>query len=66
MARIGSLTVNVSGSKEKMVWVDLEMSGLDVDKERILQIAVCITDHELNNMVEVSNREWGWVKRASG
>lgn len=30
-----------------LVWMDLEMSGLDVERERILEIAVLITDPEL-------------------
>ncbi|MDW8247109.1 MAG: oligoribonuclease [Sandaracinaceae bacterium] len=30
-----------------LVWIDLEMSGLDPDRERILEIAVVVTDDEL-------------------
>lgn len=30
-----------------LVWMDLEMSGLDVERERILEIAVLITDPDL-------------------
>ena len=29
--------------KSKLVWIDMEMSGLDYEKERILEIAVIIT-----------------------
>jgi oligoribonuclease len=32
---------------DRLIWLDMEMSGLDVDKERILEIAVVITDAEL-------------------
>ncbi|EGD72924.1 oligoribonuclease [Salpingoeca rosetta] len=32
----------------RMVWVDLEMSGLDVSRERILEMAMIITDADLN------------------
>jgi uncharacterized protein YprB with RNaseH-like and TPR domain len=35
-------------SKDWMIWVDLEMTGLDVDKERIIEIACIITDENLN------------------
>ena len=31
-----------------MVWIDLEMTGLDVEKESIIEIATIITDGELN------------------
>jgi oligoribonuclease len=33
-----------------MVWVDMEMSGLDPDTNRILEIAVIVTDPELNTL----------------
>ena len=35
-----------------LVWIDLEMSGLDPDKEMILEIATIITDSELNVLEE--------------
>ena len=31
-----------------MVWIDLEMTGLDPDRDRIIEIATIITDSELN------------------
>jgi len=31
-----------------LVWVDMEMTGLDPDKERIIEVAVVVTDPELN------------------
>lgn len=33
--------------KDKLVWVDLEMTGLDPDKDVIVEIAVLITDSDL-------------------
>jgi oligoribonuclease len=33
---------------EHLIWVDMEMSGLDPEKERILEIAVIVTDAYLN------------------
>lgn len=33
---------------EIMFWLDMEMSGLDVNKERILETAVIVTDLQLN------------------
>lgn len=35
-----------------LVWIDLEMSGLDVDRERILEIATLVTDGELDVLAE--------------
>ncbi|XP_068600844.1 small fragment nuclease [Brachionichthys hirsutus] len=36
----------------RMVWVDLEMTGLDVDTDRIIEMACVITDPELNVLAE--------------
>lgn len=33
---------------KRIVWVDLEMTGLDVDKDHILEIACLVTDADLN------------------
>ena len=38
-----------------IVWMDMEMSGLDPDKERILEVAVLVTDAELNVVAEGPN-----------
>lgn len=35
-----------------LIWVDLEMSGLDVEKERILEFATIVTDGDLNIVAE--------------
>jgi oligoribonuclease len=35
-----------------IVWMDLEMSGLDPERERILELAVLITDSELELVAE--------------
>ena len=37
---------------DRLVWVDLEMSGLDAERERILEIATIVTDGELNVVAE--------------
>lgn len=36
--------------KAKLLWVDLEMTGLDPDKDRILEIAAIATDMSLNEV----------------
>jgi len=38
-----------------IVWMDMEMSGLDPETERILEVAVLITDGELNVVAEGPN-----------
>ncbi len=35
-----------------LFWIDLEMSGLDPERERILELACLITDSELNILAE--------------
>lgn len=39
----------------RIVWADLEMTGLDPDKERIIEFAVLVTDGELNVIAEGPN-----------
>lgn len=34
--------------QEKLFWIDLEMTGLDVNKEVIIECAAIITDYEFN------------------
>jgi oligoribonuclease len=34
--------------EQRMVWIDLEMTGLNIDRESIIEIATIITDGELN------------------
>lgn len=35
-----------------LVWIDLEMTGLDPEKERIIEIATIVTDADLNILAE--------------
>lgn len=35
-----------------LIWIDLEMSGLDTETDRILEVATIITDSELNTVAE--------------
>ena len=39
-------------SDKNLVWMDLEMTGLDPEKERIIEIATIITDGDLNVIAE--------------
>ena len=38
-----------------MVWMDLEMTGLDPDLEVIIEIASLVTDYDLNILAEGPN-----------
>ena len=35
-----------------LIWIDLEMTGLDPDKDRIIEVAIVITDRQLNKIAE--------------
>ena len=35
-----------------LVWIDLEMTGLNPDSERIIEIATVVTDANLNVLAE--------------
>jgi len=39
-------------SKDNLIWIDLEMTGLDPEKEKIIEIATLITDSQLNILAE--------------
>ncbi|XP_071023317.1 small fragment nuclease isoform X1 [Oncorhynchus clarkii lewisi] len=43
------------GMRQRMVWVDLEMTGLDIEKDQIIEMACLITDSELNVLAEGPN-----------
>ena len=42
-------------SRDNLIWIDLEMTGLDPDKEKIIEIATLITDSNLNVISEGPN-----------
>ncbi|MCU0769816.1 MAG: oligoribonuclease [Burkholderiaceae bacterium] len=39
-------------SDTNLVWVDMEMSGLNPDSDRVLEVALVVTDAELNVLAE--------------
>ncbi|MBS0458062.1 MAG: oligoribonuclease [Proteobacteria bacterium] len=39
-------------SKDHLIWIDLEMTGLDPDTDTIIEIATLVTDKELNLLAE--------------
>lgn len=41
-------TIPARPNEFNLVWVDMEMTGLDPDNDRIIEVAVVVTDMELN------------------
>lgn len=39
-------------NEQNLIWIDLEMTGLDPNKERIIEIATIVTDKDLNILAE--------------
>tara|TARA_B100000941_G_scaffold105534_1_gene73845 strand:+ start:524 stop:1072 length:549 start_codon:yes stop_codon:yes gene_type:complete len=42
-------------SRDNLIWIDLEMTGLNPDKEKIIEIATLVTDSDLNILAEGPN-----------
>ena len=35
-----------------LIWIDMEMTGLDPDRDRVIEVATIVTDSELNTLAE--------------
>lgn len=42
----------MSYSEDNLIWIDLEMTGLDPENDRIIEIATLVTDRNLNVLAE--------------
>ena len=42
-------------SRDNLIWIDLEMTGLDPETERIIEVATLVTDSDLNLIAEGPN-----------
>src|SRR5690606_34895120 len=42
----------MAANEQRLVWVDMEMTGLDPEKERIIEIAVVVTEPDLTLVAE--------------
>ena len=58
MARPTSPTPERKQSPSNLVWMDLEMTGLDAQKDAILQVALIITDAELRPLEQYASDVW--------
>ncbi|MCV2357909.1 oligoribonuclease [Paucibacter sp. TC2R-5] len=47
-----ALSPVLSSNEQNLIWIDLEMTGLYPDSDRIIEIAVVVTDANLNVKVE--------------
>ena len=47
-----TLTTNGNSSADRIVWIDCEMTGLDLAADALVEIAVVVTDSELNVLGE--------------
>ncbi len=52
MRRMDQIAVALEKSDQNLVWIDCEMSGLEPDKERLLEIAVIVTGPHLEPRIE--------------
>ena len=50
--RPGAADTSMAHDKTPLVWIDMEMSGLVPDRDRILEVAMVVTDADLNPLVE--------------
>ena len=42
-------------SRDNLIWIDLEMTGFNPEKEKIIEIATLVTDSDLNILAEGPN-----------
>lgn len=42
----------MSGNAQNLIWIDLEMTGLNPENDRIIEIATIVTDSDLNILAE--------------
>lgn len=46
------MTTDTAGTVSHLIWIDLEMTGLDTQNDHIIEIATVITDKDLNVLAE--------------
>ena len=45
-------TANANTDPQNLIWIDLEMTGLSPEQDRIIEIATVVTDKDLNVLAE--------------
>ncbi|CAO1303790.1 unnamed protein product, partial [Diamesa hyperborea] len=46
--QIRKMSSSTNRKDQRIVWCDMEMTGLDINKDRVLELAIIITDSHLN------------------
>lgn len=46
------MSIDTADSVSHLIWIDLEMTGLDTQNDHIIEIATVITDKDLNTLAE--------------
>ncbi len=46
------MNIDKGKDSQNLIWIDLEMTGLDPNQERIIEIATIVTDKDLNILAE--------------
>ncbi len=49
---VATLPVTLTASEHNLIWIDMEMTGLDPDNDRIIEVAVVVTDPQITVRVE--------------
>lgn len=49
---VENTNAKIESNQNNLIWLDMEMSGLSPDNDRILELAVVVTDAELNVLGE--------------
>jgi oligoribonuclease len=47
-----SSSPKAAGDDDRLIWVDMEMTGLDPDRDRVIEVAVVVTDGSLATVAE--------------
>ncbi|HMV01391.1 MAG TPA: exonuclease domain-containing protein, partial [Rhodocyclaceae bacterium] len=42
----------MAGNANNLVWLDMEMTGLDPDRDRVIELAIVVTDSDLRLVAE--------------
>lgn len=46
------MTTNTHSENNRLIWIDLEMTGLNPEQDKIIEIATIVTDSDLNILAE--------------
>ena len=52
------MTQTTKTKRDRLVWVDCEMTGLDPEKDTLLEVAAIVTEGDLSIVAEGPNLEW--------